>query len=91
MPGARLLDVSRLEPPEPFVCITAALEDLAHGEYLHVRHRREPLPLYAWLDEHGYAWHARHGPDAPCEILIWRRVDARAQAAARAGGGHAAA
>lgn len=40
---------------------------------------REPLPLYALLEEAGFAWQTRAVHDMTFEILIWRRDDARAQ------------
>ena len=41
----RVLDVSDLEPPEPLERILDALDQLGTGDWLHVRHRREPFPL----------------------------------------------
>lgn len=40
------LDVSELEPPQPMHQITAALQTLATGEVLKVKHRRKPIPLF---------------------------------------------
>jgi hypothetical protein len=80
--GERLLDVSALEPPEPRDRVVAALEILADGEYLRVRHRREPLLLYPWLQEHGFAWHTQAGDITAFEIIVWHTDDARATAAA---------
>ncbi len=80
----RVLDVSRLEPPEPLVRILDALEELPPGVLLHVRHRREPFPLYAILEETGYAWHTRLCGANHYEIVIWRRDDERACASAQA-------
>lgn len=76
----RVLDVSRLDPPEPLVRILEAIEHLPPGEYLHIRHRREPYPLYAILEESGFAHLTRLGRDCPYEIFIWRRGDERARA-----------
>jgi uncharacterized protein (DUF2249 family) len=65
------LDVSALEPPEPLERILDALADLPAGDWLRVRHRREPYPLYGMLRNMHYHWHTRsHGPD-DFEILIW--------------------
>ncbi|HJX11124.1 MAG TPA: DUF2249 domain-containing protein, partial [Candidatus Binatia bacterium] len=52
----RVLDVSDLPPPEPLEQVTAALGNLAPGDYLRILHRREPLLLYPWLEEHGFVW-----------------------------------
>jgi Uncharacterized conserved protein (DUF2249) len=78
----RVLDVSPLEPPAPRDRVVAALESLADGEYLRVHHRREPLLLYPWLQEHGFAWHTQAGDVTAFEIIIWRADDAQATAAA---------
>lgn len=80
----RVLDVSRLEPPEPLVRILDALETLPAGGILQVRHRREPFPLYAILEETGYAWHTRSRGPHHYEIFIWRRDDEPARASAQA-------
>lgn len=42
----RQLDVSDLEPPQPMHQITAALQKLAAGEVIAVKHRRKPVPLF---------------------------------------------
>lgn len=80
----RVLDVSRLEPPEPLVRILDALEALPPGGILQVRHRREPFPLYAILEEIGYAWYTRRRAAHDYEIFIWRRDDEPARASAQA-------
>jgi uncharacterized protein (DUF2249 family) len=73
----RLLDVSDLEPPEPMLQVLAALTDLADDEALLMRHRREPVPLYAVLAGQGYRHSARvrpsqaHGGEV-WEVTIWR-------------------
>ena len=65
------LDVSALEPPEPMRQILEALFDLADGDRLCVRHRREPFPLYDILQRMGYAWETS-GSEGRFQILIWR-------------------
>lgn len=80
--GDNVLDVSGLEPPEPRDRIVAALGRLAPGGYLRVRHHREPLLLYPWLQEQGYAWHTQGGDSTVFEIILWRAADATAAAAA---------
>ena len=67
----RALDVSDLEPPEPFERILDALDQLGTGEWLHVRHRREPFPLYSVLQRLGYSWKTERTGDAAFDILIW--------------------
>ena len=81
----RALDVSDLAPPEPFERALAALETLTAGEYLRMLHRREPLLLYVWLQEHGFEWRTQPGRTTEFEIIIWRGTDEAArQAATRA-------
>lgn len=75
----RVLDVSELAPPEPFERVVAALEALPAGHYLRVLHRREPLLLYPWLQEQGFAWRTQAGRATEFEIFIWRRTDTPAQ------------
>ena len=67
----RVLDVSDLEPPEPLERILDALDELGTGDWLHVRHRREPFPLYGFLQRLGNAWQTERTGDAAYEILIW--------------------
>ncbi len=69
---APVLDVRRLEPPEPLERILDALADLPAGESLRVLHRREPFPLYDLLRRMGYDWRTQ-GQDDRFEILIWPR------------------
>lgn len=68
------LDVSALQPPEPLERILDALADLPAGDWLRVRHHREPHPLYGMLRNMDYHWHTiSHGPD-DFEILIWPAI-----------------
>ena len=74
------LDVSDLEPPDPLLRILAAAEELAEGQHLHVLHRRTPCLLYTNLEQRGFAHHTlMPGPEAPCEVYIWRREDRQAR------------
>lgn len=50
------LDVRGLPPPEPFVNIMQALQNLTAASTLHVHIHREPHPLYEALREQGYSW-----------------------------------
>ena len=67
----RVLDVSDLEPPEPLERILDALDQLGNGDWLHVRHRREPFPLYGFLQRLGYAWQTERTGETAFDILIW--------------------
>ncbi len=75
------LDVSALEPCEPLERILEALPRLGAGDWLRVRHRREPRPLYGLLAEGGFRWWTRCD-ERGCEIRIWRDGDAGAEQAA---------
>jgi uncharacterized protein (DUF2249 family) len=67
----QLIDVSALEPPEPLERILDALADLPSGDWLLVRHRRDPVPLYRMLREMGYRWETTCLATDRFEILIW--------------------
>ncbi len=76
MTRERMLDASQLEAPEPFRAAMVAISELAEGEYLCMRHRREPFPLYAALAELGFSYRVYDGEHTRYEILIWRADDA---------------
>ena len=64
------VDVSRMEPPGPFVTI---MDELARGHVpLQVRIHREPWPLYTALADQGYTHATRMLDDGCFEILIRR-------------------
>ncbi|MEO5341775.1 MAG: DUF2249 domain-containing protein [Gammaproteobacteria bacterium SHHR-1] len=65
------LDVSALQPPEPMEQILDRLADLPQGDWLRVRHRREPLPLYPMLHDLDYSWRTRQLGPEQYDILIW--------------------
>ncbi len=69
---ARIVDVSELEPPEPMAVALASLRELGVDEYLVLRHRREPIPLFPMLIEMGFACRVRDGRATPIEVVIWR-------------------
>jgi hypothetical protein len=66
----RRIDVSALEPPEPLTRILDALDDLDPDDWLRVRHRREPYPLYGMLRDMGFAWRTRWDAEG-LEMLVW--------------------
>ena len=76
------LDVSELEPCEPLDRTLAAIKQLGSGDYLRVLHRREPHLLYPLLEKGGFSWATHPGESTAYEILIWRRGDRSAEAAA---------
>jgi uncharacterized protein (DUF2249 family) len=63
---SRTLDVRGLEPPQPMVQVLQAIEALAPGERLEVRHDRRPVLLYPLLEERGLA----HLTDEPEPGLV---------------------
>lgn len=65
------IDVSALEPPEPLERILDSLADLPSGQWLRVRHRRDPVPLYRMLKDMGYLWYTERLSPEHFEILIW--------------------
>lgn len=67
----QVIDVSALEPPEPMERILDTLADMAPDDWLRVRHRRDPTPLYRILRDMGYRWERRHLGPGRFEILIW--------------------
>lgn len=48
------LDVSHLAAPEPMTKIVEALSHLTFGQYLKVKHRRQPFPLFSILKENDW-------------------------------------
>jgi hypothetical protein len=68
-----LLDVSALEPCEPLEKSLAAARALGPGEQLRILHRREPRPLFALLEQGGFAWECSRLDESRYEIKVWRR------------------
>lgn len=67
----RVLDVSDLEPPEPLERILDALDGLGAGDWLRARLRREPFPLYGFLQRLGFAWRTVQAGESGFDVLIW--------------------
>ncbi len=85
----RFLDVSDLEPPEPLVRALAAVDLLEEGQYLHMRHRREPCLLYSNLDQQGFS-HLTSASAGGFDVFVWREDDSAAKQAAHAAAGKSA-
>ncbi len=68
------VDVSQLQPPAPLGIVLDRVRQLPRGDYLHIRHSREPFPLYAMLADMGFAWIGAHRGDG-FEMRVWRRDD----------------
>ena len=67
----RVLDLRDLEPPEPLERILDELDHLEAGDWLRARLRREPFPLYGFLQRLGYAWKTERAGEAAFDVLIW--------------------
>ncbi len=65
-----LIDARDLEPPEPMEKVMATLPLLRPGQSIRLLLHREPFPLYAILDERGYAHDTTAQPDGSYVILI---------------------
>ena len=68
-----VLDVRRLEPPEPFERVMDALDQLGAGDRLKVLIDRRPVPLFRVLERNGFAYREAPGSDSLLEITIWRK------------------
>ncbi len=73
------LNVSDLEPPEPMQVILNALAFLNKGEFLAVKHRRKPEPLFSIIQEQGFSWKHHEFKADHHYILIWKTEDLTAQ------------
>lgn len=71
-PDPLFLDVRHLQPPEPFERIVLALRLLEGERRLRVLIHREPLPLYKFLAENGFAWTFVDLPGEGYELTVWR-------------------
>ena len=71
-PLRTMLDVRGLEPPEPMVRVLEAIDRLAPGGELEVRHERRPMFLYPQLDERGFAYETDEPEPGLVRIVIRR-------------------
>ena len=65
------IDVSELEAPEPFIKITYLLSKLESTNYIRVKHRMQPFPLYDLLHQSGYRFSTLETKNSGYNILIW--------------------
>jgi len=70
------LDVRGLPPCEPMEQILAGCERLLPGQRLRALLSREPLPLFAILQQRGFDWRVVALAPERCELLIWRAGEA---------------
>jgi len=57
------IDVSEYEHPEPFEKVIELLLKMEQGQYVRMHHRKKPLPLLQFLQEHGFAFLVHQGLD----------------------------
>jgi len=76
------LDVSELEPPQPMHVITAALQRLALGEVLAVKHRRKPVPLFEMLTGR-FEYLCQEITPSHFQLYFWQLEDSKAEALAK--------
>ncbi|WP_250655137.1 DUF2249 domain-containing protein [Alkalimarinus coralli] len=72
------LDVSELEPPEPYRMAVELLAALPHESILNMVHRKEPYPLYQTAAEMGFDHKTIHLPDGIVKILFWHKNNSQA-------------
>ncbi len=70
-----LIDVSHYEHPKPFEKVVQLLLTLKKGQYICMHHRKEPLPLFQFLQEHNFAFLSSEHPIYQWEIIIWHKND----------------
>jgi len=69
------LDVSELEPPQPMHEICQTLTNLQLGQVLHVKHRREPVPLFTILTQQQFDYRHIEESEGKHHIWIWHHGD----------------
>ena len=70
-----LINASEMEAPQPFEEVLKRVKELQPDEYIHMLHRKQPLPLVQLLEENGYAIIIREGQSTPWEIFIWNKSE----------------
>jgi len=70
-----LLDATALEPPEPLERATLILQQLEHGQYLRMLHRRLPHPLFASCEQLAVDYRHFTSRGNQWVILFWRNDD----------------
>jgi hypothetical protein len=66
------LDVSDLAAPQPMTEIIKALAALTDQQFLRVRHRREPFPLYEKLVAAGWLYFCQQKATGSFDIYIYK-------------------
>ena len=66
------IDCSELEPPEPFVKVLEAVQDMGKDEAVLMVHRKPPRLLISRLKELGFHFDLKEGPGESVRLLIWK-------------------
>ena len=77
--GVINLDVSELEPPEPYGLAIDILLDMPSKMILNMIHRKEPYPLYQTAQEMGFEHKTTFLSDDRVQIQFWHKGDSVAQ------------
>ncbi len=72
-----------MSPPEPLQQATAILQNLRYGQYLRMRHRRLPYPLFDLSAQMAIEHCHFPGNGGNWEIFFWRDDDATTAARCR--------
>lgn len=67
------LDVSELEPPEPYGLAVELLATLPSGSILNMTHRQEPYPLYQTANEMGFLHQTTFPSEGVVNIQFWHK------------------
>jgi len=77
--GVIKLDVSELEPPEPYGLAIEILSDMPSETILNMIHRKEPYPLYQTASEMGFEHKTTFLCDGMVQIQFWHKDDSIVQ------------
>ncbi len=69
----KVIDARELEPPEPFERVIDALSTLGRDEQVLLILKREPFPLYRFLEQNNCEYKTDAHPDGRVEVLIWKK------------------
>lgn len=72
------LDVSDLEPPEPYSLAIGILSGMPSETVLNMTHRKEPYPLYQTAAELGFDHKTTVFCDGAVNVQFWHRGDSAA-------------
>ena len=70
-----IIDCRDMEPPDPFVTVMKAVDQLSNDEAILMRHRHPPRLLFPKLIELGLNHEMHSMPDGSIELLIWRAAN----------------